>query len=679
MTKYIRFSSHNPKNMKPIITFLFVLSTIGLSAQKKAMSLIDFLNVPGVSSPVLSPDGSQFLFVKSETNWKENRQINHVWRGGLDGSSIKLTNGEKGENSPAWSPNGQWISFAAKRGTEEENQIYLISNQGGEGRSITKHKTPVQNIQWADDQTLYFLARDPKSPEEEKKDKLKDDVYAYDENFKQIHLWRIHIGDSAASRITSGDYSINDYVLSRDANQIVVTRGPSPLFDDSDENELWIIDKNGKNELRLTNNKVSESSADLSPDGKTVLFVANANENFDTYYNDKLFTVPASGGKPTLTIKDNPYQIFEARWSKDGNLIYLYCNKGLESQLFTYTSANASLTEVTKGNQAVVGWNYNSSIDQHLLAIADEKNAGDLSLLKGADAKTLTRLTHVYDYLDTDFKLPHQERVTWKGADGVAVEGLLIYPTDYVSGKLYPLVVQTHGGPASADQFGFSRSYTEFHAVLASKGYMILQPNYRGSTGYGDAFLRDMVGSYFKNSHLDVMTGVDYLIAKKLVDPNKMVKMGWSAGGHMTNKLITFTDRFKAASSGAGAANWISMYGQSDVRIYRTPWFGGTPWQKNAPIEKYWNNSPLKDVSKVKTPTLFIVGGSDPRVPPPQSVEMFQALKSLGVPTHLYMAPREPHGWTELRHRLQKMNVELEWFGKYALGEKYVWEKAPEK
>jgi dipeptidyl aminopeptidase/acylaminoacyl peptidase len=173
------------------------------------------------------------------------------------------------------------------------------------------------------------------------------------------------------------------------------------------------------------------------------------------------------------------------------------------------------------------------------------------------------------------------------------------------------------------------------------------------------------------------MAGVDALIAQGVADPNRLVKMGWSAGGHMTNKIITFTDRFKAAASGAGAGNWISMYAQSDVRTYRTPWFGGTPWQKDAPIAAYWDNSPLKDVWKVKTPTIFLVGERDPRVPMPQSVEMYRALRSNGIPTRLYVAPREGHGWTELRHALFKCNVELEWFEKHALGRSYAWEKAP--
>jgi dipeptidyl aminopeptidase/acylaminoacyl peptidase len=282
-------------------------------------------------------------------------------------------------------------------------------------------------------------------------------------------------------------------------------------------------------------------------------------------------------------------------------------------------------------------------------------------------------VSEVFGFIDQRFKTAKQERITWKGQDGQQVEGLLHYPVDYVRGQRYPLIVMTHGGPAASDKFGFSG---DVH-VYAGRGFAVLRPNYRGSTGYGDAFLRDMVKGYFKQAHLDVMTGVDAVIAMGVADPNKLVKMGWSAGGHMTNKIITFTDRFKAASSGAGAANWISMYAQSDHREFRTPWFGGTPWQANAPIDLYWDHSPLKNVSQVKTPTIFLVGAEDPRVPMPQSVEMYRALKSNDVPTRLYVAPREGHGWTELRHRLFKLQVEMEWFEKWVNGRTYIWEKAP--
>jgi dipeptidyl aminopeptidase/acylaminoacyl peptidase len=187
-----------------------------------------------------------------------------------------------------------------------------------------------------------------------------------------------------------------------------------------------------------------------------------------------------------------------------------------------------------------------------------------------------------------------------------------------------------------------------------------------------------MVGHYFRSAHLDVLSGVDWLVAQGLADPDRLIKMGWSAGGHMTNKIITFTNRFKAASSGAGAADWVSMYAQSDIRSYRTPWFGGTPWQAGAPIDNYWENSPLKYVANAKTPTIFFVGQDDPRVPLPQSVEMFRALRSLGVPTHLYVAPREGHGWQELRHQLSKFNAEMAWFSHYALDIEFTPEIAPE-
>jgi dipeptidyl aminopeptidase/acylaminoacyl peptidase len=297
-------------------------------------------------------------------------------------------------------------------------------------------------------------------------------------------------------------------------------------------------------------------------------------------------------------------------------------------------------------------------------------------VIASADDVRPRRVTHVFDYLARDFRLPRQEKVSWKGADGATVEGMLYYPLDYQAGQRYALAVQTHGGPQSSDQFGFTSS-SSYVPALTAKGYAVLKPNYRGSTGYGDAFLRDMVGGYFTNAHLDVMAGVDHLIAIGIADGDRMVKMGWSGGGHMTNKIITFTTRFKAASAGAGASNWVSMYAQSDTRTNRTPWFGGTPWQANAPIDVYWNNSPLKYASNVRTPTIILVGQNDERVPMPQSIEMYRALKSNGVPTHLYVAPREPHGWQELRHELFKVNVELAWFEQHVTKRPYTWEKAP--
>jgi dipeptidyl aminopeptidase/acylaminoacyl peptidase len=644
------------------------------------MTIVDLINVPRLADPQLSPDGAQVLFVRSEADWKANKRIGHIWRvpvapGSAGGAPVQLTTGADGESSPRWSPDGHSIVFTAKRTGDESPQLYLLSMSGGEAARLTTNETVVSAPAWSPDGgSIYFLASDPKSAEVKAAAKSKDDIYAFDENFEQTHLWKITVATKQATRITSGNFSVASFRLSADGARIAHVRTPSPLYGDADRGEVWVMAASGVGAVQLTTNTVTESGAELSPDGSTVLFVSASSPTFETYYNDKLFLVPAAGGPARVVAPDFAYEVERAVWSKDGKSIYFSANTGVRSQLYVVAAAGGAPKALTSGDHALPGWQYNPATGSHVVVRDQSNNPGELWLV--SDGREPQRLTRLFESLATEYALPRVEAITWKGKDGVTVEGLLYYPLGYAAGTRYPLVVQTHGGPAASDKFGFGApsSYTQ---VLTAKGYAVLKPNYRGSTGYGDAFLRDMVGSYFKNAHLDVMAGVDHLIARGIADPDRLAKMGWSAGGHMTNKIITFTDRFKAAASGAGAANWVSMYAQSDVRTYRTPWFGGTPWQKNAPIDVYWEHSPLKYVANVKTPTIFLVGERDVRVPMPQSVEMYRALKSLGVPTRLYVAPREPHGFGELRHQLYKVNAELAWFEQWVTKRPYTWEKAP--
>ncbi len=665
------------KNLFPLLLMIICLN-VQAQIDKKLMSVLDFLNIPAVSSPRLSPDGTKLIYILSESDWKANKQISHIWLVNSDGyDAHQITFGAEGASSPLWSPNGKWISFLAKRYDDEENQIYIMRTDGGEARRLTDHNTAVSSYQWLpDSKAIYFLANDTLTKEEEKAKELKDDVYALDENFKQRHLWKVSLENSDELRISEGDYSILSYDISKDGQKLVVHRSPNPLIDDYKESDIWIMDINGSETRQLTDNKIGENGARLSPDGKQVIFTAFANEEFDFYYNDKIFLIPADGNNQArVPLKDLPYEVISAEWSEDGQSIYFIANMGSQAQLWQYELRSEKLSQLTAGKHSVGQWHYHPDLNRHLMAVSTYQNPGDIFLLENGK---LQQITHHYDYLKNKFHLPEQEVISWQGDDGVNIEGIIHYPHDYDTGKSYPLVVQTHGGPASSDKYGLSRSFARYNPVLTGHGYIVFQPNYRGSTGYGDDFLRDMVGGYYRQSHLDVMAGVDTLIGQGIADPERLVKMGWSAGGHMTNKIITFTDRFKAASSGAGAVNWIGMYAQSDVRTYRTPWFGGTPWQEDAPVDVYWDHSPLKDISNVTTPTLVMVGRNDLRVPFSQSLELYRALKSLGVPTHLYVAPREPHGWGELRHRLYKINVELDWFARYALNEEYQWEKVEE-
>ena len=669
----------------PRFRLLFALSCGLLAAafasaqDKRPMTIVELIDVPSVGSPRLSPDGSQILYTRTDTDWKKNGRTTHIYRINSDGSGeVQLTNGEDGESSPRWSPDGTRVAFLAKRGEDEHTRIYVMRNRGGEASPLTDHDSSVRSFQFSPDGAhIYFTAPNAKTPEEKKKDRLQDDVFAFDEDYKQVHLFRVATdgdGPQQAERLTEGDYSVIGFRLSDDGARIAHHRSVSPLVDNRDEGEVWLMDADGGNAVQLTDNTVSEFGAQLSPDGAHVMFLSDSSADFETYFNDNIFVLPAAGGAHRLLYEDMPHEVNGARWAPDGS-IYFTANTGVRTELFHGALDDDAPKALTAGDHSLVGWNFHAPTGRHVFGISKRESRGDVHLLdrKGGDP---VKVTSVFDYLDETFDLPVQEAVRWKGEDGVEVEGLLYYPLGYEEGRRVPLVVQTHGGPAASDRFGFG--YWANHVqILTARGYAVLKPNYRGSTGYGDAFLRDMVGHYFHQAHLDVMAGVDHLIEIGIADGERMAKMGWSAGGHMTNKIITHTDRFRAASSGAGAVNWISMYGQSDVRTYRTPWFGGTPWQEDAPFDIYWGNSPLKDIHRVTTPTIVLVGENDVRVPPPQSVELYRALRSNGVDTHLYIAPREGHGWRELRHALFKVNVEIDWFERHVRGVEYRWETAP--
>jgi dipeptidyl aminopeptidase/acylaminoacyl peptidase len=643
--------------------------------EKRLRTFVDSLEQPVVADPQLSPDGKQIAFVINRADWKANRHTGHIFRINSDGTNqVQLTFGDRGESSPRWSPDGKSIAFVARRDPDTVNQVYVLHAEGGEARKVTNHPAATSNITWAPDgKTIYFTATDAKSAEERERDRLQDDVFAFDENnFKQRHLWTTDL-EGKTKRVTEGDWSVGNYELSADGRRIAMHRTPTSLLGSGERGEVWVMDASGRDARQLTTNGVSEANASLSPDGALVLFTADSNEQFEHYYNDKLFLVPAAGGAARVLLPaDVSYEVEGAAWSKDSKSIYFTANMGVHNEIMKVDVATKQVRQLTKGEHNLIGWSFNEDAGVHVFLRNTSARPSEVFTMPEAGGE-LKRVTAVFDDDLARFKNARIEAITWKGQDGATVEGLLYYPVDYKAGQKYPLIVATHGGPAASDRFGFATEYQ----VYAAKGYAVLRPNYRGSTGYGDAFLRDMVKGYFKQAHLDVLAGTDHVIAMGIADPTKLIKMGWSAGGHMTNKIVTVTDRFKAASSGAGAANWISMYAQSDIREYRTPWFGGTPWQANAPIDLYWNHSPLKDVARVKTPTIFLVGEQDPRVPLPQSIEMYRALKSNGVPTHLYVAPREGHGWTELRHRLFKLQIEMEWFEKYIHNRAYTWERAP--
>ena len=646
---------------------------------RRPLTLVELAEIPRLLDPQLSPDGRFVAYTLTRADWGANRPVGQIWRQAVAGGPAEqLTRGETGVvPSARWAPDGRSILFLASR-ADSGMQVHSVPAEGGEPIQLTRHATGVSQPTWTPDgSAIYFLASDAKTADERERDRLRDDVYAFEENFKHRHLWKVTLANGAEQKVTDGAWSVLSYRLSRDGGQIVIHRAPTPLVDDSSRSEIWITAAGGGNARAVTSNTIEEVDAELSPDNAQLLFLAEANDRLEPYFTSTLFLVPVRGGTPRALLKEFPYAIERASWRPDGRAVLAVVNMGVHSEIFSVDVATGRARALTDGPHAVLFWSVAPSAGRMVFQLDEPTRLGDAWTLP-FDGDAPTRVTGIYDALGRDFQLPRQEKVAWKGADGATVEGVLYYPAGYESGRRYPLVVQLHGGPAESDKFGYGPYFImNYVPVLTAKGYAVLRPNYRGSSGYGNAFLRDVVGAYFRNMQTDVMAGIDVLVQRGVADPDRLAVMGVSAGGHLTNKLITMTTRFKAASATAGAANWISMFAQTDARGNRALWFGGTPWQPNAPFEAFWNNSPVKDAWRVRTPTLFVVGEQDARVPMAQSMEMYRALRANGVPTGLVIAPREGHQWGELRHQIHKANVELEWFERHVQGRPYSWERPP--
>ena len=641
------------------------------SQTRRAMSLVDLLDIPRIGDPQISPRGDAVTFMLATTDWPNNRRVFSLWRIDADGTGLRRIGGDPSPAPPnaRWSPDGGSIAFIS-------SGRLTIVRDGAAAPTTVSPRTGIADIAWhPDGRSIYFLAGEPLRDAARERAKLRGDIRVVDES-RQRHLWRVALADGSETRITEGSDYIYAYSIAAAGDRIIVSRRPTSLPVDTNHMELWSMAADGSAAIRLTNNAIPEDSAELAPDGSQVLFVARANHRQEPYYNANLFLVGARGGQPRALLPDFTHEVLRAGWHDDSKSIWMIVNTGVRINLFHVDLGTRAVRQITRGDHALVPASWSVVSGRHVFMVDEPTRIGDVWTWSPGDAAP-TRVTDIYDYLGRDFALPRQERIEWKGIDGVTIEGILSYPADYKPGTRYALVVQLHGGPEDSDRFGWGQILYNYQPAWTGRGYAILRPNYRGSSGYGNAFYREPIGGYFKNSHHDVLAGIDKVVAMGIADPDRLTMMGWSAGGHLVNKLITFTTRFKAASSGAGVANWISLYGASDTRSDRDLWLGGTLWQKQAPIDTYWEHSPLKYVTSARTPTLFLIGEHDPRVPPAQSVEMFRALKAQGVPSELHVAPDEGHIWLKPSHQLYKMNVEMEWFEKYARNRSHAWEEVP--
>nr|WP_240954023.1 S9 family peptidase [Solimonas marina] len=579
-----------------------------------------------------------------------------------------------------WSPDGRFFAFVGRLGGDKVDQLYVMAVDGGDAQRVMVRHHAISSPRWsADGKQIYFLENVALDKNLEKRIKQKDDMVPFETPTRRRELWRVTVADGSVERITHGDgYDVKAFTLAPDGRSVVYRRAPSELHDDGPKSELWLQPLNGGGAARqLTHNDYAESDIEYAPDGRELLFLANAEAGHYATVNANLFVMDVDGGAPHELQHGLPYDIDSAHWSADGREIYFVATTGVRRELFAVDVHGDRLRPLVRGDFAISGWSL--SRNGHTLAyVANSATSpGELYQLDPRASAKARPLTHEYDDLAQRFDLPKQEAVQWTAPDGQALEGLLTYPIGYKPGTRYPLIVQNHGGPHSSEVFNIF-AYGRYLPLLAAHGAMVLSVNYRGSSGYGDTFMQGMDGGYFRYADKDVLSGVDMLVARGMADPDRLGVMGWSAGGHMTNWLVTVTHRFKAAVSGAGAVDWPSMYLTSDARYQRTAWFDTPPYGTQARRDLYTEYSPLSRLDKVHTPVLILAGARDERVPWTQSVMLYRSLKALGVETQLYLAPREPHNFKELRHRLFQINVQMKWFVDKVLGGTYEPAQAPE-
>ncbi len=549
-----------------------------------------------------------------------------------------------------------------------------------------------------DGRKIYFVSPDSIDRDERARTEKQFTVKPREPDGSLASLWVFDL-DSRQEKKIAGDanYSVNNPTLSRDGKWIAYhgmskSRYERGNLEQMDYADLYLMNTQTGNIERLSKNDlISEGSVSFSPDSKMIAY--SAEDDFKFMHNEKIYIRPIDqpnaqwkklGSKLDLDVRvggrgggggDGGAET--SYWSEKGDSIYFNTGKRATTQFFvvsTQTGEAKQLTDV----QGSISVARDEDTGRFLITFQDPKTPASTytvsSLADVGNRAKWVQLTDPNAWARQQLALGDEEEVTWKSNDGTMVGGVLLKPVGYQPGKKYPLIVAIHGGPAAADMLTFNGGYSA--QVYAGQGYMVLMPNYRASTQYGDKFKTETAGDYFTKGYQDIMTGVDNLIAKGMVDSTQMGALGWSAGGHYSNWIETHTNRFKAISSGAGVANWISMWSQSDTQRLRQ-WYVGDKMYYDTPTEyqNWWKQSPIATIKNAKTPIFIHVVYGDPRVPRPQSEEMHMALSKLGVPNEFWVYPGDSHGIPDTRNQYLKAVAEMEWMDFYVRGsgKKFAW------
>jgi dipeptidyl aminopeptidase/acylaminoacyl peptidase len=600
------------------------------------------------------------------------------------GEARKITDARDGVSTFAFSKDGK--SLVYRSGKAGEEQLYRLPVAGidsAKPEQLTRHATGVGLWRYApDDKRIYFVTADTIDQDEKARRDKRFTVNVRNMEVPVSSLWAFDVEGRKTTRLTRDTaMTVSQFEISEDGKWIgfravASNRYQRNITEESINGDDYLLETaTGQIERLTSNTEVAESTPSFSPDGQWVAFSAPDDLTRYTMKNTRVYLrrIADKGGQWRKLGTEFDGDASIGFWSPDSKTIYF--NEGIQAtnQLLALDVAKGAVRQLTR-EKGVVNVDRDDDSKRILITYADPSAPNTIytvaSLDQVANHAAWKQLTDANPQVRS-FALGDEQEIMWTSKDGKRVGGILIKPVGYQPGTRYPLIVAIHGGPAAADMLSFNGGYGA--QVYAGAGYAVLLPNYRGSTNYGEAHKNGIVGNYFDPGYQDIMSGVDSLIAGGLVDADHMGVLGWSAGGHWSNWILTHTNRFKAVSTGAGTTNWISMYAESDVQRNRQFYLGDKlPYDD---FDAYWNMSPIKYIKNAKTPTMIHVVEGDPRVPRPQSEELHMALKRLGVPTEFYVYPGNTHGIPDARNQLFKSTAEMAWMDYWVRGsnKKFAW------
>jgi dipeptidyl aminopeptidase/acylaminoacyl peptidase len=638
---------------QPLRLFYFILGVtfvLNVKAQPKiddSLTVEKAISFYRLSSPVFSPDGKKLAFTVTEPAKADKPSTNHIWLFDLSNNSTRqYTNSAKSENSPKWSPDGKQLAFLSNR--NGENQVFLLSAEGGEANPLTSSKTGVSAFEWSPDgRTIAYVEKDSITTEEKKRkeDKFDENISNSD---KPSVLLSIDVSTKNTHRLSLLNLHINNLKWMPSGDGLLLETEPLPS---KEIPELQLLkyemkDSSFKNISSLKN--PSWGGIEMAPEGNLFSFVgprADGPVGHDLYLQSV-----RDGHAINISADKIDLPVHAVRFISGYELVAIV-QRGFHSRLYSIAT-NGKATDLNI-NQNVLSYDIRPD---HTVVFVSGSSTHLMELWLSRPGQEAQQITH-FNKAFEGLPLIAPEIVTYKSFDGTPIESLFFKPIKINGNALLPMVVIIHGGPTGA----FIDSYNTWAQLFLQRGYAVMMPNIRGSTGYGWKFLesnrKDWGGGDFK----DIMTGVDHMIANKHIDSSKLAIVGWSYGGYMSEWAITQTNRFKAAMSGAGLFNLASEFGTEGGAAYDN-WCLGTPYEN---MDVFANHSAITFVKNAHTPMLIIQGEDDDVDPIGQSKELYRALRYYNVTSELVTYPREHHGFVEPAHTIDYITRMINWVEKY--------------